>query len=122
MTTPMTIRLTTSLILALVLGGCYYDKEEVLYPNSFCDTTNVTWSGTIQPLVQSRCATPGCHVTGAQSPDLSTYSAFKAQVDQGRIEARAIQGTPSFMPPSGKMPNCNIQQLQVWIDAGALQN
>ncbi len=118
----MMMRSTILMMLALALTGCYYDKEEVLYPNSFCDVTNVTWSGTIQPLVQSRCATPGCHVVGGQSPDLSTYSAFKAQVDLGRVQARAIQGTPSFMPPSGKMPNCNIQQLQTWINAGALNN
>jgi hypothetical protein len=118
----MKMRSTILMMLALGLVGCYYDKEEVLYPNSFCDVTNVTWSGTIQPLVQSRCATPGCHVVGGQLPDLSTYSAFKAQVDLGRVQARAIQGTPSFMPPSGKMPNCNIQQLQTWISAGALNN
>ena len=51
-----------------------------------------------------------------------TYTAFKAQVDLGRVQARAIQGNPSFMPASGKLPNCNIQQLQAWIDAGALNN
>ncbi len=115
-------RIAVPLLLLLPLAGCYYDKEEVLYPNSFCNTTNVTWSGTIQPLVTSRCASPGCHVPGGQSPDLSTYTAFKAQVDLGRVQARAIQGNPSFMPASGKLPNCNIQQLQAWIDAGALNN
>ena len=119
---PRLNRIVVLLLLLLPLIGCYYDKEELLYPNSFCDTTNVTWSGTIQPLVASRCATPGCHVPGDQSPDLSTYQAFKAQVDLGRIQARAIQGTPSFMPTSGKLPSCNIQQLQAWIDAGALNN
>ncbi len=119
---PRIHRIAVPLLLLLPLAGCYYDKEEVLYPNSFCNTTNVTWSGTIQPLVTSRCASPGCHVPGGQSPDLSTYTAFKAQVDLGRVQARAIQGNPSFMPASGKLPNCNIQQLQAWIDAGALNN
>lgn len=119
---PRIHRIAVLLLFLLPLVGCYYDKEEVLYPNSFCNTTNVTWSGTIQPLVVSRCASPGCHVPGGQSPDLSTYTAFKAQVDLGRVQARAIQGNPSFMPASGKLPNCNIQQLQAWIDAGALNN
>ncbi|HRP00505.1 MAG TPA: hypothetical protein PLN54_13800, partial [Flavobacteriales bacterium] len=87
---PRIHRIAVPLLLLLPLAGCYYDKEEVLYPNSFCNTTNVTWSGTIQPLVTSRCASPGCHVPGGQAPDLSTYTAFKAQVDLGRVQARAI--------------------------------
>lgn len=116
------LRNLTALWVVVASTGCYYDNEETLYPNSFCDTGAVTWSGTIQPLMQSRCAIPGCHVTGAQSPDLSTYAGVKAQVDGGRIQARVIQGSPSFMPASGKLPNCEIQKVQAWITAGALNN
>ena len=42
------------------MSGCYYDSVPVLYPNaSVCDTTNVTYSKTIQPILSSQCYT--CH-------------------------------------------------------------
>jgi hypothetical protein len=110
------------LMMVLFLGACYYDNEEELYPDNFCDTQAVTWSGTIQPLMQTRCALPGCHVPGAQSPDLSNYTSVKAQADAGRIRARAIDGTPSIMPPSGRMPSCDQAKLDAWLQLGAPNN
>ncbi|HNW53110.1 MAG TPA: hypothetical protein PKN21_02525, partial [Bacteroidales bacterium] len=46
--------------LALTLGGCYYDNEEDLYlGSSGCDTTNVTYSGTVVPVFAGYCNS--CH-------------------------------------------------------------
>lgn len=106
----------------VLLTGCYYDNEEELYPFSFCDTENVTWANTIEPLMQTRCAIPGCHVPGAQSPDLSTYAKVKSQADAGRIQARVIDGAPSYMPPSGKLPPCEQEKLSIWLEMDAPQN
>ncbi len=105
-----------------VLPGCYYDNEEYLYPDTFCDTSAVTWSGTIEPLIQSNCAIPGCHVPGGQSPSLTSYTAVKAIADDGKLRGVVINGTPYFMPPSGKLPACDQNHLQAWLDAGAPQN
>ena len=117
-----TLLLAFAATVLLGMNSCYYDNEEVLYPNNFCDTSIVTWSGTIQPLITSRCATTGCHVSGAQLPDLSTYAGVRAQADNGRIRARAIIGSPSIMPQSGKLPACEIQKLDIWLQAGAPNN
>jgi hypothetical protein len=112
--------------IAFVLGlgllvGCYYDKEEVLYPNGNCDSANVTWSGTVLPLMQTRCAVPGCHVPGGFGPgDFNQYANVKTVVDNGRFQAEVIQA--GTMPPSGKLGACDIQKLQAWIDAGAPNN
>lgn len=109
--------------LALLAPGCYYDNEEELYPNSFCDTANVTWSGTIQPLMQASCAIPGCHVPGGQSPDLSTYTAVKAKADDGGLRGVIIDGTPFFMPnPPVGLPACDRLKVDAWLRAGAPQN
>ncbi len=110
------------LLVSAAFGGCYYDNEEELYPFSFCDTQNVTWSGTIQPIIQSRCAIPGCHVTGAQSPNLTTYAGVKSQADAGRIQARVIDRSPSAMPPSGALPSCELLAISAWLAAGAPEN
>ena len=39
--------------LLALLAGCYYDNEEELYANqgNNCDTTNVTFSGTVFPVI-----------------------------------------------------------------------
>jgi hypothetical protein len=113
------------LLLALFVlsgTGCYYDSEERIYPGSFCDTTGVTWSGTIKPLMQAECAIPGCHVPGSQDPDLTTYAGVRAIALDGSLKKRAIDGVPSFMPTSGKLPNCQLVKLKAWIDAGAPEN
>lgn len=103
----------------LVLTGCYYDVEEELYPGNFCDTESITFSGIIKPLIQSRCAQPGCHVTGAQSPDLTNDAIIKQTADQGLIKQRVIDRQPTVMPPTGALPSCELQQIQAWLDAGA---
>lgn len=119
MRTPLILLIATP---ALLLPGCYYDTEEELYPSTFCDTSAVTWSLTIQPLVETECAIPGCHVPGVQSPDLSTYAGVKAVADDGRLRGVTILGDPFFMPPSGQLPSCKQQQIQTWLDAGAPNN
>ena len=111
----------TLFIVVLVAQGCYYDKEEELYPFAYCDTSNVTWSGTIEPIVQGRCAIPGCHVTGGDGPgNFTTYAGVKAVADNGKLRQRVVvQGD---MPPGGGLSSCQKLQFNDWIQAGAPQN
>jgi len=106
---------------SLVMAGCYYDNEEELYPNSTTSTVvsdSVKYSADIAPLISGNCATSGCHVAGAQVPDLSTYAGLKANID--RVKVRAID--EKTMPAAGPLSNANIARLQKWIDQGALNN
>jgi hypothetical protein len=102
----------------LGLTGCYYDIEEDLYPATFCATDNVTWTGTIEPLITSRCATVGCHVPGDQTPDLSTYAGVAANTTAIRQTAVVDKS----MPFGSSLSSCQIQQLAIWLDMGAPQN
>lgn len=109
----------------LVLGnGCYYDNEEELYPNSFCDTVNVNYSGAVSEIIASRCATPGCHVAGGDGAgDFTIFSEITEKVNNGRFLRsirRESNGAP--MPPGGPLPACELRQLELWIEAGAQQN
>lgn len=91
-----------------------------------CDTLNVTYSGTIRPLIQQRCQ--GCHSgpTPQGTIDLSTWAGVNAVVADGRLpDAINHQGTAIAMPPGGaanKLPDCNIRQFMLWIEAGAPNN
>ena len=109
------------IIAPLFFVGCYYDVESELYPDFDCDTpVEVLFGEHVQPLVASQCATPGCHVSGDQSPDLSNYESIKASVDAGSLQSRAIDMRD--MPPSGSLPSCEIELIEAWIAQGALNN
>lgn len=89
-----------------------------------CDTLNVTYSGTIVPLVQQRCQ--GCH-SGASPQgglNLTSWNVLNALANDGRL-AGSVDHAPGAipMPPSGpKLPDCNIRQFMIWIDSGAPNN
>ena len=117
--------LIISFFLLWVMGtGCYYDKEEVLYPQSVCDTASVTYSRSVVPILSANCVS--CH--GGNTPSagikLDAYTGVKIQVDNGRLwgaVSHAVGFSP--MPKNGlKMSTCNLTKIKKWIDAGALNN
>jgi len=108
----------------LLLNGCYYDNEEELYPNSFCDTTNVTYTNTIEPIIMSNCATPGCHVPGGGgNGDFTVFANVAAKVADGRFLA-SVKREPGVaaMPPDGALRPCQVRQIEIWIASGAANN
>lgn len=117
--------LSVSLFALLVsTTGCYYDKEEILYPQSVCDTSNVTYSSSVVPILVSNCTS--CHAGNTPSAGikLDAYADVKIQVTNGKLWG-SVSHAPNFspMPKNGaKMSNCNFGKIKKWIDAGALNN
>ncbi|MBK9422508.1 MAG: hypothetical protein IPN44_15915 [Flavobacteriales bacterium] len=113
-------------VLAAVLAspGCYYENEQDLYPLDFCDTAAITYSGIIEPIVQANCAIPACHVPGGSGTgDFTSYNGLHGQVVSGRLLPSIMQVSGSaFMPPSGKLSDCDITKITIWVNAGAPQN
>jgi len=123
----MTNKLKAIIILAvIILAGCYYDKEDLLYPDSGnCDTTNSTYTSVVQPALQTYGCI-GCHSGSAPSGNvlLNTYANIKNYAQNGKLYG-AISHSAGYSPmPQGgnKMTNCTINQIKAWIDAGALNN
>ncbi len=118
------MRATLPLLVFMLLvatEGCYYDNQERLYPNSFCDTTAVTYATKVLPIVQGSCAVPGCHVPGGNGPgDFTSYTGVKAKVDNGTF--RTVTIVNKSMPPSGPLSACELRQLETWLNAGAPNN
>jgi hypothetical protein len=108
-----------------LLPGCYYDVEEELYPNNApCDTTNVTFSLSVKPILDADCNS--CH--GSTSPQggiiLDTYNGVLNHVNSGALLG-AIRHDNGFlaMPQGGsKLSNCKIQTIEKWVADGALNN
>jgi hypothetical protein len=105
-----------------LIGGCYYDVADELYPGSGgtnnCDTTVTGYAAKISPIMLANCAIPGCHVAGGSSPDLTNYTNLAANSDL--VKQRAI--TEKNMPPAGPLSPCDILALEKWINNGSLNN
>lgn len=89
-----------------------------------CDTSNVTYSGTIAPIIQTNCL--GCHSNAGTGGGifLNTYNAVKDQVNSGRLWG-AINWQSGFsqMPKGGsKLSDCDLTRIGIWIQQGAPNN
>jgi len=108
------------LILMLCVSSCKKDPDP-----SNCDTTSVSFSADIQPIIEQNCF-GGCHngVTPVGGFLLTTHAGVKAKVDDGRLFG-AVDHQAGFvaMPQSGsKLSDCNLDLIKAWIDDGALDN
>jgi len=109
------------LIFPLALSGCYYDVEEELYPDQpLCDNTAVTFSGTIQPLITSKCLS--CHNNALMNGNISLegYDNIQQQAENGNLFGVVNHDTGFSPMPQGepKLPDCQIEAIQIWIDNG----
>ena len=116
-------KIILSITIISFLSSCYYDNEEVLYPNNGnCDTTNITYTNTIQPIMTQSCT--GCHSSSSPSGgiDLSTYSSVRASAEDGSLYgSMAFQSGYSPMPKNGsKSTDCTLNKIQAWINQGYL--
>ncbi|WP_459074975.1 hypothetical protein [Halocola ammonii] len=88
--------------------------------SSGCDTLNVTYSGTIRPLIENRCE--GCHSGSTPSGGISyeTYEGVAEVAADGRLLG-AINWDPDYanMPQNGdQLSQCNIDKIRIWIENG----
>jgi hypothetical protein len=115
---PKLLKKETDLILKWITEGAKNVKC-----NSTIDTTTITFSKTIQPLLETNCV--GCHKTGSSSGGvlLDNYSNVKIYVTNNKIwnVMNYVKGY-SPMPPSEKLNDCQLLVMKKWIDNGALNN
>ncbi len=119
----------TLLVLSLALAaGCYRDSEEALYPvaTNSCDTTDMSYSATIKPLIAQSCAFSGCHAgnPAAAGINLETYTGLKGIAENGKLVG-VITHASGFSPMpknASRLPDCSIGQIRSWVAAGAAEN
>lgn len=115
-------------LIAITSGGCYYDNEEELYPTSaVCDTTNLTYTNQIEPIINLNCYS--CHSISANPVSGGGYcwegyaniSAYLAAPGGTTIFLERINGTGTGTPMpknAPKLSDCNINILETWINNG----
>ncbi len=109
-----------------VLSGCYNDDKETLYPSTNCNTSTVTYTSTVKPIITQYCGFSGCHAGAAPASgiDLSTHSGLQIIALNGKLKG-VINHTAGFSPMpknGGKLTDCQISQIEKWITDGALNN
>ena len=92
--------------------------------SGICDTSNVTWSNTIRPIIQNKCQ--GCHQGGSPGGgyDLSNYAGVSGAAFDGSLLGSIQHQTGWVAMPqnSNKLPDCDIAKIRIWVDAGAPNN
>jgi mono/diheme cytochrome c family protein len=110
----------TTIALWIDEGAAQTDCADV----AACDTLNVTFSASVQPILSAYCN--GCHGGGSPqgSVDFNAYAGVKASVASGRLLG-AIQHDSGYSPMpknANQLSDCNIQKIKTWVAAGALDN
>lgn len=90
----------------------------------YCDTTLVTFSGTILPLIENRCQ--GCHSGSDPQGNLAllNYDDVSTITLNGSFWG-AVNHEPPYtsMPYNAEqLPQCNLDQIRIWIEDGAPNN
>jgi hypothetical protein len=132
-----TIRIKTIVFAGLGLlafapfAGCYRDKADQLYPNgttgnTTCDTTNITYSGTVKAIIAQNCAISGCHDgSNASTYDMSDYSGlyfYCIATNKLLGSIRHDNGYVAMPQGAPKLDDCSINKITAWVNNGAYNN
>jgi hypothetical protein len=109
-----------------LMPGCVWENEEELYPEAgICDTTDVSFSIDIVPILANNCYS--CH-SNLNAPSFAGGLSFEDHPDAARYSERitgAINHNEGFLPmPRGgnKLDPCSINLVEAWSSAGAPDN
>ncbi len=113
--------------MSLMIFACSKASEDKLSTGtSTCDTTSVSYSSDIIPILQSYCY--GCHgngnTAGSGGISLDGYSNLKTYADNGYLVGNITFAAGYNPMPYGqpKMPDCQVNKIVAWVHQGAQNN
>ena len=106
---------------AIFLKWLTEGAHNVVCDTTSCDTSNITYTASILPILQNYCL--GCHTTSSASSSgggiiLDNYNAVKSSAQTGHLMC-SIQwtGTCYKMPKSAsQLSSCNIHKFVIWVN------
>jgi hypothetical protein len=109
---------------ALIRAWIEQGAQETNCTSSSCDTTNVTYSGFIAGILSTNC-TP-CHNSSTSSGgvNIDGYTSLKTYLDANKTNfVNSISYNYTIkMPPSYKLTDCEIAQVNKWVGTGYPNN
>ena len=112
-----------TLIMAMEITGCYYDKEDLLYHKAGavdCSLVSATYSADVAPLIKNKCATAGCHNAAGSAGGTVLENYAQVAGVSARIYQRCV--VEQTMPPGGALSPAEIAIITCWINSGAPNN
>ncbi|MBC8048270.1 MAG: hypothetical protein H7Y00_15830 [Fimbriimonadaceae bacterium] len=108
--------------------SCYYDNAEFLLSETICDTTAVSFSADIVPILQTYCYK--CHSIEMADDQgegyiLETYALLMESTNGETLVDVVdwIDGGANNMPKSGsQLPACERALIRNWVAQGELDN
>ena len=110
----------------LYLAGCSKESEDKLAGATTCDTTAVSYSLQVVPILQNNCYT--CHGTGNTAGsggiDLSSYTKLKVYADNGYLVGNVTHASGYIPMPYGlpMLPACEVNTISAWVHQGTKNN
>lgn len=111
----------------MALAACYYDSEEVLFPeiNTTCNLENLSFASDITIILNNNCWS--CHSNANAASfggnlKLQNYADVAQNID---AIIGAINHVSSYSPMpknGGKISDCNIQKIETWKTDGLPNN
>ncbi len=110
------------------LTGCYKD---IILPDAAVDPDApplaVSFKNDIAPMVNTKCALSGCHVSGAHKPYMTTALAFEQIANGGFVNTLIPKQSIIYIKINGDMKEyipsaTDRQKIYDWIRNGAPNN
>ena len=90
-------------------------------PANLCDS--IKYSKHIKPIIISNCSSnSGCHVSGFNKGDFTSYSGLKTKINDGSFKLRVFDSPNDPMPPSGTLAPSKLDSIKCWLEKGAPNN
>lgn len=108
-------------LVSLVPRACENNNEVDLYGIIECDTLNITWESDIKDILAANCVV--CHgpVTARNNVRHDSYEAEMIVVNDGRLRGvvNHLDGYPRMPYNMPKLPECELNKINAWLNAGA---
>lgn len=115
-------------VMGVSFTGCYKD---VIFPDVAVDPDGppqlVSFKVDLAPLLNSKCALSGCHVSGAHKPYMPSDVSYQQIVNGGFVNTTLPKESTLYKMINGEMreymPSAtDRQKVYDWIRNGALNN
>ncbi len=118
------LKITSILLIMVLLGGCYYDVEEEIYGNIECTTEDMSYTDEILPILVADCYECHSAANNFGNVTLEGYDALEKYIEDNSLLG-AVRHDVGFSPmPKGgaKLLDCEVEKIAAWINDGAPNN
>jgi len=106
--------------ISLIAISC---TKEVGVPLPVGCTKTMFYAVDIKPIIDTKCATPGCHEpAGTGNGDFTVFSGVQSKVDNGTIITRVYGAKDMPSAGSPQLTADELSNLKCWLDQGAPNN